>query len=118
MAILIVFAILLTRSSEVTIGEPEAPASWWSGLLIALAVGGSLAAAVTASVVRQRGMTPAPRAPVLEIGERLLHEFVVPLEVIGLLLTAAMIGAVIIALPDKKTKGPEQEESLEIGNRP
>ena len=31
-----------------------------------------------------------------------MHEYVLPLEVMGLLLTAAMIGAVIIAMPEKR----------------
>ena len=43
----------------------------------------------------------APSVPVKTLGFRLMEEYVVPLEVIGLLLTAAMIGAVIIALPER-----------------
>jgi len=34
----------------------------------------------------------------------LLEEYVLPLEVAGLLLTAAMIGAVIIAMHEKRSK--------------
>ena len=43
-------------------------------------------------------MPPAPTATVKNIGDLLMTQYVLPLEVIGLLLTAAMIGAVIIAM--------------------
>ena len=36
------------------------------------------------------------------IGDKLMTDYVLPLEVIGLLLTAAMIGAVIIAMQEKR----------------
>ena len=44
----------------------------------------------------------AVSVPVRQIGDRLMREYVLPLEVMGLLLTAAMIGAVIIAMPEKR----------------
>jgi NADH-quinone oxidoreductase subunit J len=37
-----------------------------------------------------------------EIGNALMLRFALPLEVIGLLLTAALIGAVTIAMQDKR----------------
>jgi NADH:ubiquinone oxidoreductase subunit 6 (subunit J) len=40
---------------------------------------------------------------VRDIGDRLLGDYVLPLEVIGLLLTAALIGGVLIALDDRRT---------------
>jgi hypothetical protein len=43
-------------------------------------------------------MPPAPEATVKNIGDLLMTRYVLPLEVIGLLLTAALIGAVIIAM--------------------
>ena len=44
----------------------------------------------------------APEATVKQIGDALMTKFVLPLEVIGLLLTAALIGAVIIAMKEEK----------------
>jgi len=46
------------------------------------------------------GSSAAPAATVKDIGKALMEQYVLPLEVIGLLLTAAMIGAVIIALKE------------------
>jgi hypothetical protein len=41
-------------------------------------------------------MPPAqPEASVQQIGDALMHRFVLPLEIMGLLLTAALIGAVV-----------------------
>ena len=100
-AILVVYAILLTRSAADSTGS-RANSSGWAGLLVSVAVFGSLAAAITSSVVQQRGPVAAPQMSVAQIGDKLLNEFVIPLEVIGLLLTAAMIGAVIIAMQERR----------------
>ena len=56
---------------------------------------------------------PDREAPVLEIkaiGELLLDRYLLPLEVIALLLTAAMIGAALIAMHERfdKTRGEEK----------
>ena len=103
-AILIVFAILLTRSSEVT-AMPAARAAF-SGSLIALAVFAVLARAIISSrLVHAAPAQPiAPMATVRQIGEALMQPYVLPLEVLALLLTAALIGAVLIALREKPSK--------------
>ena len=44
------------------------------------------------------------------LGVRLMGDYVVPLQVLGLLLTAAMIGAVIVAMPERKGEVGEDEE--------
>jgi NADH-quinone oxidoreductase subunit J len=120
-AILIVFAILLTRSDEKSPDTPLASASWWVGLIIGMAVFGSLAAAIksssiaappkaaeTTAAASAKGMAvKAPSASVKEIGLTLLarsENYVVPLEAAGLLLTAAMIGAAVIAMPEGRKR--------------
>jgi NADH-quinone oxidoreductase subunit J len=45
---------------------------------------------------------PPPSATVKAIGAKLMSDYVVPLEVVGLLLTAALIGAVVIAMHEKR----------------
>jgi NADH-quinone oxidoreductase subunit J len=47
---------------------------------------------------------PPPEATVRQIGTQLMGNFILPLEVVGLLLTAALIGAVIIAMREKEDK--------------
>jgi len=71
--------------------------------LLALAVFAVLAWAVmTSSVARQSGAAAAPETSMREIGLTLMQRYVLPLEVIALMLTAAMIGAVILALREKR----------------
>lgn len=102
-AILIVFAILLTRGGEEADEKRFSPAGV-AGFLLALAVFGVLAWAVITSSVANPGSVPsAPQASVRAIGEALMQQYVLPLEVIALMLTAAMIGAVILALREKRT---------------
>ncbi len=102
-AILIVFAILLTRSAEP--GPPAATttsAGWGIGIAVTAFL--AMAGAVTSSVVMQRTAPPPSDLTVRAIGDKLMTDYVLPLEVIGLLLTTAMIGAVIIAMQERKSK--------------
>ncbi len=102
-SILIVFAILLTRGAEAPPGRVTvAP---WSGLSVALAVFITLAWTVIKSKVLAGFAGNSPGGYTLavkEIGGKLVTEYVLPLQVMGLLLTAALIGAVIIALHERK----------------
>ncbi len=59
----------------------------------------------------------APAATVKNIGEALMTKFVLPLEIIGLVLTAAMIGAVIIALREDAPKA-QFDDSASTGGQP
>lgn len=112
-AILIVFAVLLTRG-----GEPSQAsvfsASWIWGVAVTVAVLGVLAWAITKSFVSQRELPPQPEATVKQIGDALMTRFVLPLEVVGLLLTAALIGAVIIAMKEESPKKKIEDGGLKI----
>jgi NADH-quinone oxidoreductase subunit J len=120
-AILIVFAILLTRGTEAQPSAPIAAATPWA-VSIAVAAFVVIAGAMlqskavppaTATAVVEIGgktvelpirMVTNPNPTVRNIGDKLMTDYVLPLEVIGLLLTAAMIGAVIIAMQERKSK--------------
>ncbi|HWI55752.1 MAG TPA: NADH-quinone oxidoreductase subunit J [Bacillota bacterium] len=102
-AILIVFAILLTRGSEPT-RQTLFSSTWGLGLGIAGVVFGLASAVILSSKALPGGLPPPPEAPVSRIGEQLMTKYVLPLEVLGLLLTAALIGAVIIAMQDRSAK--------------
>lgn len=104
-AILIVFAILLTRSSE-SPKHSTVSSSPMIGVGIAILVFGSLLASVVSSSavrgVAKLASSFGPEATVKNIGNQLMTEYLLPLEVIGLLLTAAMIGAVIVAMREER----------------
>lgn len=101
-AILVVFAILLTRGSE-TQSEGMLSRTWFAGLVIAAAVFALLGWAVVHSLpALASGGNAAPTVTVADIGNALMTRYVLPLEIVALLLTAAMIGAVIVAMHEKK----------------
>ncbi len=102
-AILIVFAILLTRSSE-TPQQSIVSKGWLSGIAVTLAVLCALVWAINHSMVMKPGIPPATEVSVKQIGNALMTQYVLPLEVIGLLLTAALIGAVIVAMKEEGKK--------------
>jgi NADH-quinone oxidoreductase subunit J len=95
-AVLIVFTILLTRRGAATPDKFN-----WGGVVIAIAVFGGLIWAIFLTP----GLSIAPpqieALTVKRIGEALMTDYVWPLQCIGLLLTAALIGALILVLEEK-----------------
>ena len=103
-AILVVFAILLTRGA----GVPEYrgfSSSWLVGLAIAAAVFALLTWAVTKSLPAAVASAATPAVTVQSIGVALMSSYVLPLEIVALVLTVALIGAVIVAMPE--TRAPK-----------
>jgi len=100
-AILIVFAILLTRGSDLP-KDGVFSRTWAMGLVIAAAVFAVLGWAVLQSVRAVPQQTGVPAVTVRDIGNALVGRYVLPLEIVALLLTAATIGAVIVAMHEKE----------------
>jgi NADH-quinone oxidoreductase subunit J len=99
-AILVVFAILLTRGSE-TPKDGVFSRTWLAGLVIAAMVFAVLGWAVLNSTSALPNETARPAVSVLEIGNALMGRYVLPLEIVAVLLTSALIGAVIVAKHEK-----------------
>lgn len=106
-AILAVFAIMMTQGGTMNLGpHPAKPSS------LTLLAGGAVAGAVFAVIAwailsnspSQQAPSPQPSVSVAEIGQALMHKYVLPLEIMALLLTAALIGAVILAMPREGEK--------------
>jgi NADH-quinone oxidoreductase subunit J len=96
-AVLIVFTILLTRREE-----EESSGFNWSGAFVAIVVFAGLVWTIlkTSSV---SVVAPAIEAlTVKRIGEVLMTNYVWPLQCIGLLLTAALIGALVLVMEEKQ----------------
>lgn len=110
-AILIVFALLLTRGGEVPVGGVHA-SRWWVGALVSLAVLGVLGWAGAAA--DPAGAAEPSVLSVEELGRQLVTRWVVPLQVLAVLLTAALIGAVLLAWredePERTAADREAEE--------
>src|SRR5438128_1007903 len=96
-AVLIVFTILLTRRDI----EKDRGFNW-SGVIIAVA----LFCGLTWSIPKTPSLSivaPHIRAlTVKQIGEALMTSYVWPLQCIGLLLTAALIGALVLVMEEKR----------------
>ena len=96
-AVLIVFTILLTRrEANGTRGIN------WGGAIVALAVFGGL----LWTILKTKSLAiPAPQIEPLtvkRIGEVLMTDFVWPLQCVGLILTAALIGALVLVMEEKR----------------
>jgi NADH-quinone oxidoreductase subunit J len=97
-AVLIVFVILLTRGAD---SEPLSPAARpIAGIVVAAAVFVILAWAIVHGGAIHSSGQPAPQTTIRQLGSALMEGYVLPLEVIGLMLTAALIGAVIVAMKE------------------
>ena len=95
-AVLIVFTILLTRRED-----EESSGFNWGGALVAVVVFAGLVWTIlkTSSV---SVVAPAIEAlTVKRIGEVLMINYVWPLQCVGLLLTAALVGALVLVMEDK-----------------
>jgi NADH-quinone oxidoreductase subunit J len=100
-AVLILFAIMLTRHVTGTEGPREVlGGKWWAGMGTAVIIAGLLWAIIRKDPLA--AMLPAGMAStsVTEIGRALVADWLVPFEAMGVLLTAALIGAVVIALEE------------------
>jgi NADH-quinone oxidoreductase subunit J len=95
-AVLIVFTILLTRRDV----EKDRGFNW-GGVVVAVAVFAGLIWAI----LRTPLATAAPQLPPLtvkRIGDVLMTYYVWPLQCVGLLLTAALIGALVLVMEEKR----------------
>jgi NADH-quinone oxidoreductase subunit J len=96
-AVLIVFTILLTRHvDENTAGFN------WGGVVIAIAVFSGLIWAILQTPSLSIAAPQIEALTVKRIGEVLMTDYVWPLQCVGLLLTAALIGGLILVMEEKR----------------
>jgi NADH-quinone oxidoreductase subunit J len=101
-AILVVFAILLTHGPEDPKDGGVFSRTWLAGLVAAAAVFAVMGWAVLESMPGLPHENAEPQVTVMQIGNALMGRYVLPLEIVALLLTAALIGAVIVAMHEKE----------------
>jgi NADH-quinone oxidoreductase subunit J len=101
--VLIVFGVMLTAKSPAARFEPGA-----REILIGVVVGAVLLVGLLAAMLGDSwpaipGASPtAEVSPVRTIGEELLTTYLVPFELVSVLLLAVMIGAAYLARPEKR----------------
>ena len=100
-AVLILFAIMLTRHVTGDEGPREVlGGKWWAGMGTAVIIAGLLWAIIRKDALAQLLPAGTAASSVAEIGNALVADWVVPFEAMAVLLTAALIGAVVIALEE------------------
>lgn len=108
-ATLVLFAVMLTRHLiGETIVEGLGQNRWLALGVVALTIG------TLWNAIRHQTFPPstyAPRLMTQEIGEALVTKYVLPFEVISVLLTGAMIGAIVIAMEPRK-KSPHERRTM------
>ena len=102
--VLIIFSIFLTQASGTTMKRPK-----FMRMALA-AIAATVGCALSISFVNNHSFSGANDKPALnpsvgEIGAQLLstteHGYILPFEVVSMLLLAAMIGCIVIAMKDK-----------------
>ena len=96
-AVLIVFTILLTRRED-----EDAPGFNLGGVIVALAVFAGLVWAILKTPALAVAAPDIAPLTVKRIGEVLMTGYVWPLQCVGLLLTAALIGALVLVMEEKR----------------
>jgi NADH-quinone oxidoreductase subunit J len=96
-AVLIVFTILLTRRDV-----DKDHGFNWSGVIIALLVFAGLVWSIMRAPALAIGAPQIEPVTVKRIGETLMTDYVWPLQCVGLVLTAALIGALILVMEEKQ----------------
>jgi len=96
-AVLVVFTILLTRRED-----EDAAAFNWGGAVVAAAVFGGLLWTILKTSSLSVGPAAIEALTVKRIGEQLMTNYVWPLQCVGLLLTAALIGALVLVMEEKR----------------
>ena len=99
-SMVVLFAVLLTRRSRAdTLVSPDSLSRAVSAVLTGVAVFGVLAAAILGTRLTS-ATAAAPAATVRDIGTQLMGTHAAALLIIGILLTVALLGAVVLAAQD------------------
>lgn len=100
-AVLILFAIMLTRHVTGTEGPREVlGGKWWAGMGTSVIIAGLLWAIIRKDPLASMLPAGVATASIADIGRALVADWLVPFEAMAVLLTAALIGAVVIALEE------------------
>jgi len=100
-AILVIFAIMLTSNLSSTVVRQTSESAVVSGFICLL-----FACGVGAAFIMQKGIWfdgggQLPEDNVLTIGKYLMTEFMLPFEVVSILILSAMIGAIMLARKER-----------------
>src|SRR3954470_3446176 len=96
--VLLLFAVMLTRAPIGASADLDRPR--WAGLLVGGGAGLGLAALLVDAYRWSRVGLPAASGSAEQIGAEVFRSWVLPFEVLSVLLLAALIGAIVVSRPD------------------
>ena len=96
-AVLVVFTILLTRRED-----EDVVGFSWGGVVVAVVVFAGLLWTILNTGSLSVAAPAIEALTVKRIGEQLMTNYVWPLQCVGLLLTAALIGALVLVMEEKR----------------
>ena len=100
-SMVVLFAVLLTRRTRADLEvAPDSIQRGFAGLLAGGAISGVLFAVVLSAPL-QVASSAAPAVSVRELGQQLMGSHVASLLVVGVILTVALLGAVVLASIDR-----------------
>ncbi|GIW01103.1 NADH-quinone oxidoreductase subunit J [Roseiflexus sp.] len=107
LSILILFAIMLTRDLEGSQNRQLTP-RWWIALIVPAALFGLLIVPTVMTHAWQLPPPPTGQPPAIsgaqQIGTAFMREYLLSFEVAAILLTVAMIGAIVIAFEERERR--------------
>lgn len=96
--VLLLFAVMLTRAPIGASADLDRPR--WAGLLVGGGAGVGLAALLVDAYRWSRVPLPGRGTGAAPIGAEVFRTWVLPFEVLSVLLLAALIGAIVVSRPD------------------
>jgi NADH-quinone oxidoreductase subunit J/NAD(P)H-quinone oxidoreductase subunit 6 len=106
--VLLLFAVMLTRAPIGASGDLNRPA--WPGLLVGAGAGLGLAALLADAYRWTTVDLPAEPGSAGALGAEIFRSWVLPFEVLSVLLLAALVGAIIVSRPDVGAARPDRAD--------
>lgn len=104
-SMVVLFAVLMTRHSAADLAvAPESLGRAAAALIVSGAVFGVLAGGIVSTPLAAPAAAPRPHVSVRALGTELMGPHAAALLVVGILLTVALLGAVVIAAVDRGTR--------------
>ncbi len=103
--ILVLFALLMTRGGKELHLRSWNPGHWLTGLGAGLGTLGVLLVGIFHSKLREVTPLDTKDESVHALGNSLLDTYVLPMEALAVLLTVALIGAALLAMPERSRPG-------------
>lgn len=108
--VLLLFAVMLTRAPIGPSEDLDRPR--WPALLVGVGAGGALAALLVHAYGWTKVDLPEPGTAGL-IGAEIFREWVLPFEVLSVLLLAALVGAIVVSAVGPRSQAAESNRSGE-----